>query len=103
MIDHEIQIVMGWFVFFSSVASVIKILKVFGRHEWRCRKKLNNQQEDTRQRTYSSDSSSIHLDQSNNKTEEANERLLSSNPEISCVCGKACKGNRGLKSHEHAC
>ena len=77
--------------------------KSLGRHHWQCRKKLNDQQEDTRQRTYSSDSSSIHLDHGNNETEEANARLLSSNSEISCVCGKACKGNRGLKSHQHAC
>ena len=25
------------------------------------------------------------------------------NSEISCVCGKVCKGNRGLKSHQRAC
>ena len=43
---------------------------------WRWRKKFNDQQEDTRQRTYSSDSSSIQLDQGNNEIEEANERLL---------------------------
>ena len=64
---------------------------------------MNDQQEDTRQRTYLNDSSSIQLDHSNNEIEEANERLLSSNSEISCVCGKVCKGNRGLKSHQRVC
>ena len=43
-----------------------------------------NCQEDTRQRTYSNDSSPIQLDHGNNEIEEANERLLSSNSEIRC-------------------
>ena len=64
---------------------------------------MNDQQEDTRQRTYSNNSSPIQLDYGNNEIEEANKRLLSSNSEISCVCGKVCKGNRGLKSHQRTC
>ena len=28
---------------------------------------------------------------------------LSSNSETSCVCGRVCKGNRGLESHQRAC
>ena len=64
---------------------------------------MNDQQEDTRQRTYSNDSSPIQLDHGNNEIEEANERLLSSNSEISCVRGKVCKGNRGLESHQCTC
>ena len=79
-------------------------LKSLRRHQWRSKKKLNGQREDTRQRTYSNDySSSIQLDHGNNEIEEANEILLSSNSEISCVCGKVCEGNRGLKSHQRAC
>ena len=54
-------------------------LKSLRRHQWRSKKKLNGQREDTRQRTYSNDySSSIQLDHGNNEIEEANEILLSS-------------------------
>ena len=98
----KFRVVLGWFVFFAICGFCHKDFKSLGRHQWRCRKKLNDQQEDTRQRTYSSDSSSIQLDHGNNEIEEANERLLSSNSEISCVCGKVCKGNRELKSHQLA-
>ena len=90
-------------MFFAICGFCHKDFRSLGRHHWRCRKKLNDQQEDTRQRTYSSDSSSIQLDHGNNEIEEVNERLLSSNSEISCVCGKVCKGNQGLKSHQRAC
>ena len=99
----KFRVVLGWFVFFAICGFCHKDFKSLQRHQWRCRKKLNDQQEDTRQRTYSSDSSSIQLDHGNNEIEEANERLLSSNSEISCVCGKVCKGNRGLKNHQRAC
>ena len=44
----------------------------------------------------SNNSSSIQLDHGNNEMEEANEIFLSSNSETSFVCGKVCKGNRGL-------
>ena len=53
--------------------------------------------------THANDSSSIQLYHGNIEIEEANERLLSSNSEISCVCGKVCKVNPGLKSHQRAC
>ena len=99
----KFRVVLGWFVFFAICGFCHKDFKSLGRHEWRCRKKLNDQQEDIRQKTYSSDSSSIQLDHGNNEIEEANERLLSSNSEISCVCGKVCKSNRGLKTHQRAC
>ena len=99
----KFRVVLGWFVFFAICGFCHKDFKSLGRHQWRCRKKLNDQQEDTRQKTYSSDSSPIQLDHGNNEIEEANERLLSSNSEISCVCGKVCKGNLGLKSHQRAC
>ena len=45
----------------------------------------------------------IQLDHSNNEIEEGNKTLLSSNSETSCVCGKVCEGNPGLKSHQRAC
>ena len=90
-------------MFFAICGFCHRDFKSLGRHQWRCRKELNDQQEDTRQRTYSNDSSPIQLDHSNNEIEEANERLLSSNSEINCVCGKVCKGNRGLKSHQRTC
>ena len=93
----QFRVVLGWFAFFAICVFCHKDFKSLGRHQWRCRKKLNNQQEDTRQRIYSNDSSSIQLDNGNNEIEEANERILSSNSEISCVCGKVCKGNRDLK------
>ena len=100
----KFKVVLGWFVFFAICGFCHRDFKSLGRHQWRCRKKLNDQQDDTRQRTYSNDSSLIQLDHGNNEIEEANERLLSSNSEISCVCGKACKGNRGLnKSHQRTC
>ena len=91
---------LGWFAFLAICGFCHKDFKSLGGHQWRCRKKLNDQQEDTGQRTYSSDSSSIQLDHGNNVIEETNERLLSSNSEISCVGGKVCKGNR---SHQPAC
>ena len=99
----KFRVVFGWFVFFAICGFCHQDFKSLGRHQWRYKKKLNDQQEDTRQRIYSSDSSSIQLDHGNNETEEATERLLSSNSEISSVCGKVCKGNLELKSHQRAC
>ena len=93
----KFRAVLGWFVFFAICGFCHKDFKSLGRHQWRCRKTLNDQQEDTRQRTYSSDSSSIELDHGNNEIEEANERLLSSNSETSCVCGKVLKVIEDLK------
>ena len=99
----KIRVVLGWFAFFATCVFCHRDFESLGRHQWRCRKKLNDQQEDTRQRTYSNNPSPIQLDHGNNEIEEANERLLSSNSEICCVCGKVCEGNRGLKSHQRTC
>ena len=62
--------------------------KVLGRHSWRCKAKVKDPQ------TKDSSQPSIEILPNN-------EPVVSS--EVTCCCGKKCKGHRGLKMHQRSC
>ena len=62
--------------------------KVLGRHSWRCKAKIKEPE------TKDSSQPSIEIVLNN-------EPVVSS--EVTCCCGKKCKGHRGLKMHQRSC
>ena len=64
-----------------------------GRHSWRCKSKLNSENDFTRVNTsplnlFSPDSMPV---------------ITNGNKEVKCTCGKHCKGLKGLKAHQRSC
>ena len=62
--------------------------KVLGRHSWRCKSKIKDPEK--------KDSSPPSVEILPN-----NEPVVST--EVTCCCGKKCKGHRGLKMHQRSC
>ena len=79
--------------------------KSIGRHAWRCKEKLNNQQsvnEKNEEPTLTDRS----LTEETNVSNEAvlrNRGRISNADYAQCCCGKKCKGLRGLKAHRRSC
>ena len=82
-----------------------KDFKVVGRHEWRCKGRI----------TSAASSSNIGLlDLPNARADSANNSPVLDQHSVcviapidtdyqTCVCGKVCKGRRGLKAHHRSC
>ena len=60
-----------------------------GRHSWRCKSCINNGDSDILQR-------SGHLP-------VEKRTIVEYCAEITCCCGKSCKGVKGLQMHQHSC
>ena len=62
-----------------------------GRHSWRCKQRMYLQENYT-------ESNERRMPTINTPNIPITQRTL-----IKCCCGKACKGNRGLKMHQRSC
>ena len=75
-----------------------KDFKCLNRHKWRWGKRLNRGGGDENDNDRSSSSSD------NRSSRLVTHVLTLENPEnIQCVCGKTCKGRRGLAAHQRSC
>ncbi len=62
-----------------------------GRHTWRCTSRITSTETNVTPETTNSDT--LIKSWNENQTVE----------EIRCICGKICKGRRGLKAHKRSC
>ena len=70
-----------------------------GRHSWRCKSKIPNQQD---RNHYCGEN----LENRNNDElpdVQVNDDSISNRGNVLSTCGKSCKGLRGLKSHQRSC
>ena len=65
-----------------------KDFQSLGRHSWRCKKKLNNTSE-----SHEPEKTALQLD---------SESVSGCNI-VKCLCGKECKGMKGLRMHQRRC
>ena len=86
MIRFGLQTILFVFVICSFCG---KDFVSLGRHSWRCKSRINNNDSDILQ-------TSGHL--------PVEKRLIVANcGDIICCCGKSCKGVKGLKMHQRSC
>ena len=78
-----------------------KHFQVLGRHQWRCRAKVNeNVNENVNESSYHRG------DESNADTNlpiNSGQRSQSNTEMIQCPCGNKLKGLRGIKKHQRSC
>ena len=72
-----------------------KDFEVLNRHSWRCKEKLKHQRNE---RNHGNDSVS-----NNFNTVNLDRNQTVNNDCHKCICGKICKGLRGLKVHQRSC
>ena len=73
--------------------------KVLGRHSWRCKKRFSSNNNDG---NHGNESSVV--DNVSNVNVNVNDPNDPSNTYIiKCICGKPCKGLKGLKAHQRSC
>ena len=72
-----------------------KDFKVLNRHSWRCKEKLKRERNEG---NHGNDSVSNNFNTVNLDLNE----IVNNNCD-KCVCGKKCKGLRGLKVHQRSC
>ena len=76
-----------------------KEFTVLGRHTWRCKSRITSSDNNSFRPYDNGNGSAI-----NNASNFANENNIPINRgNLNCVCGKVCKGKRGLKSHQRSC
>ena len=82
-----------WILLFFAICSFCgKEFQALGRHTWRCKRRLDNND--------SGPSVSINIpfiEIENESASVINERI------VKCSCGKECKGMKGLKMHQRRC
>ena len=72
-----------------------------GRHQWRCKNKLNQGEGEQ--------SNGTNMPFRNSERNSVNERITLrqrtqvNENHVPCCCGKKCKGLRGLKNHQRSC
>jgi len=76
------------FAVFIACVYYGKDFQSLGRHTWRCKKKLNNTSEPN---------------ETEKKALQLDSEPVSGCNIVKCVCGKECKGMKGLKMHQRRC
>ena len=88
-------IVIDILVVFFICSFCKKDLEVLNCHSWRCKEELKNQ------RNEGNHANDIVSNNFNTVNPDRNEIL--NNDCTKCICGKKCKGLRGLKVHQRSC
>ena len=70
-----------------------------GRHSWRCKSKIPNQQD----RNHGNGENVENCNNVEFPDVKVNDVSISNTGNVSCTCGKSCKGLCGLKSHKQSC
>ena len=70
-----------------------------GRHSWRCKSKIPNQQD----RNHDNGENFENRNNVELPDVQVNDVSISNTDNVLCTCGKSCKGLRGLKSHQRSC
>ena len=70
-----------------------------GRHSWHCKSKIPNQQD----RNHGNGENVENCNNVEFPDVKVNDVSISNTGNVSCTCGKSCKGLCGLKSHQQSC
>ena len=70
-----------------------------GRHSWRCKSKIPNQQD----RNHDNGGNLENRNNVDFPDVQVNNVSISNTDNVLCTCGKSCEGLRGLKSHQRCC
>ena len=76
-----------------------------GRHSWRCKARITSAVNDQRYSSYNANFSGNNAS-SNGLNNNKNQITTNTDTQIlyvKCVCGKLCKGRRGLTAHQRSC
>lgn len=74
-----------------------KSFEVIKRHTWRCKEKLNHHRNEGIEGNHGNDNVLLNAEVNLNRNDIAN------NNSPKCICGRICKGLRGLKAHQRSC
>ena len=87
--------IIGILVVFFICSFCKKDLEVLNRHSWRCKEELKNKHKE--------DNHANDIVSNNFNTVNLDRNEIVNNDCPKCICGKKCKGLRGLKVHQRSC
>ena len=96
--------IISWFAILAICAYCSQDFISVKKHQWRC--KAKNTQQGNHHQNNQGDGDNDDPNLGNPAINEApinNDHNTTNTHEVKCVCGKVCKGIRGIRSHQRSC